>query len=74
MEVEPLFIFYPYFAYKMFQIFAPLTISLPTSADAQTFKRWREQLHDSTLIYSRPLFLPKKPHKERTYYCVNEGE
>jgi len=55
MEVEPLFIFYPYFAYKMFQIFAPLTISLPTSADAQTFKRWRGKLHDSTLIYSRAL-------------------
>ena len=51
-KIEPLFIFYPC---KMFWIFAPLTRSLPTSADAQAFKRWREKLHDSTLIYSRPL-------------------
>ena len=37
------------------RIFAPFTTSLPTSADAQAFKRWREHPHDSTLIYSRPL-------------------
>ena len=37
------------------QIFAPFIMSLPTSADAQVFKRWREKLHDPTLIYSRTL-------------------
>ena len=39
----------------VFRIFAPLNTALPTSADAQAFKRWREQLHDPTLIYSRAL-------------------
>ena len=37
------------------RIFAPFTLALPTSADAQVFKRWWETLHDSTLIYSRAL-------------------
>ena len=54
---EPIFfIFYiSIFIYQNIRIFAPFILSLPTSADAQAFKRWREKLQDSTLIYSRPL-------------------
>ena len=43
------------------QIFAPFILSFPTSAHAQAFKWWREQLHDPTLIYSRAL--PKRAKK-----------
>ena len=40
-----------------FEFLRHCTIALPTSAVVLSFKYWRDQLHDRTLIYSRTLIL-----------------